>query len=133
MTVSSERRLKRLKDLLDQLERLPASADRDRMLREVRGRVVDLDTGEPPRAMMPVDATPDPAPRTVRAPRSVRRMPADEGRRPRAVPLPEPAKPAHVASLGADELLSLEPSGPLPPLREARAEPAGAWRRGLRG
>ena len=48
------KRVKRLKDLVDLLERLPASPDRDRVLSEVRSRVVDLDTGVTPRAMLPV-------------------------------------------------------------------------------
>jgi hypothetical protein len=48
------KRVKRLKDLVDLLERLPASPDRDRVLSEVRSRAVDLDTGVTPRAMLPV-------------------------------------------------------------------------------
>src|SRR5687767_3534008 len=55
-------RIKRLKDLVDQLERLPPSSDRDRVLSEVRSRAVDLDTGVTPRAMLPVrEPLPPPA------------------------------------------------------------------------
>ena len=55
------KRVKRLKDLVGLLERLPASPDRDRVLSEVRSRAVDLDTGVRPRAMLPVrDPTPPP-------------------------------------------------------------------------
>jgi hypothetical protein len=56
------KRIKRLKDLVDLLERLPASPDRDRVLSEVRSRAVDLDTGVTPRAMLPVR---EPAPPPV--------------------------------------------------------------------
>jgi hypothetical protein len=126
MMVSTERRLKQLRDLVDQLERLPASAERDRMLREVRGRLVDVDTGVTPRAMMPVDEAdrprsvprrPEPAPRPEAAPR---REPP---------PRPEPAPTFELTSLGSDELLWL--ADPPPPARpEQRARP---WTRGLRG
>jgi hypothetical protein len=54
--VVSEERRRRLKEMLAQLERLPASPERDRMLREVRSRAVDLDTGVSPRPLLPVDA-----------------------------------------------------------------------------
>ena len=54
-TVSEVRRM-RLKELIAQLEQLPASEQRDRMLSEVRSRAVDLDTGVAPRAMLPVHA-----------------------------------------------------------------------------
>jgi len=45
-----------LKRLVARLEQLPASPQRERMLSEVRSRVVDLDTGVTPRAMLTVDA-----------------------------------------------------------------------------
>src|SRR3954451_19369808 len=84
--------LRRLKDLVDQLERLPASPDRDRMLTEVRSRVVDVDTGVTPRAMLPLrEPTPPPLackPRPERyRPRAVTRTPS----RPRPF---QPARPA---------------------------------------
>ena len=56
-------RLKRMKELVDQLEQLPAWPDRDRVLAEVRSRAVDVDTGVTPRAMLPVrEPTPPPVP-----------------------------------------------------------------------
>jgi hypothetical protein len=54
--LASPRRHTQLKRLVAQLEQLPASPQRDRMLGEVRSRVVDLDTGVTPRAMLTVDA-----------------------------------------------------------------------------
>jgi hypothetical protein len=41
-------RLEQLRGLLDRLERMPASADRDWMIAEVRARAVDVETGVPP-------------------------------------------------------------------------------------
>jgi hypothetical protein len=139
--MSGDNRLKRLRDLVAQLERLPVSDKRDRMLREVRGRIVDLDTGVTPRAMLPLESDP-----------------AAEVPRPRA-PLPEPPRPepvaedeapspprveieaesssigtADVLAIGADDLLFLDDPAPFAPEREGRAGPAAApWTRGLRG
>ena len=59
--MSSEHRLRRLRELLARIEQLPASSERERMLGEVRARVVDVDTGVTPRAMLPVDPVPTPA------------------------------------------------------------------------
>jgi hypothetical protein len=135
--VSSEQRLQRLRDLLAQLERLPASADRERMLREVRGRLVDVDTGVTPRAMMPIEAeamqAAEPAPRAVRAPRPRPPVPASDARPPRAVPPPEPPKPVETISLGVSDLLSLDDPAPSPPREERSERRAGPWTRGLRG
>jgi len=52
--MASGLRVKRLKDMVDQIERLPASEARDRLLNEVRSRAVDVDTGVTPRAMLPL-------------------------------------------------------------------------------
>ena len=61
--MATEPRIKRLKDMVDQLERLPASPDRDRLLSEVRSRAVDVDTGVTPRSMLPMrEPEPEPAP-----------------------------------------------------------------------
>ena len=158
VSVRSEDRLRRLRELLDQLERLPASAERDRMLREVRGRVVDVDTGVAPRELQPVE--PEEAMRAagrlaiMRPSRAVTPTPADEAGQPRATPLPAPLQvspgpTAPVASrevtddgspvdardrlmLVADELLSLDEYDTFSP-SEAQSEPPPAWTRGLRG
>src|SRR6185437_9270954 len=63
--VSSEHRLQRLRELLARLEQLPASPETERMLAEVRSRLVDVDTGVTPRAMLPVDRVPAPAAKAV--------------------------------------------------------------------
>jgi len=54
--LASPRRHTQLQRLVARLEQLPASPQRERMLGEVRSRVVDLDTGVTPRAMLPLDA-----------------------------------------------------------------------------
>jgi len=82
-------RVKRLKDLIDEIMRLPESPDRDRLLSEVRSRAVDLDTGVTPRAMLPV-REPDPVPVAPRLPKRRAVMPPAP---PRA-PSPTPAQPA---------------------------------------
>jgi hypothetical protein len=82
--VSSEHRLRRLRELLARIEQLPASSERERMLAEVRARVVDVDTGVTPRAMLPVDLiptlAPDPGPPTDHAPKAVARTRAAHDR-----------------------------------------------------
>jgi hypothetical protein len=50
------RRVKRLRDLVAQIELLPVSPDRDRLLSEFRSRAVDVDTGVTPRAIPPARA-----------------------------------------------------------------------------
>jgi hypothetical protein len=145
VSASSEHRLKRLRELIAQLERLPASAERDRMLREVRARVVDVDTGFAPRAFLPSDVDSILAsgpgssiPRKVDAPK-----PAEDRPRPRPIALPQSSKPVHVppnapvrradAEVAADVLLCLDDSTSFWP-GEAEAEAAPApWTRGLRG
>ena len=59
--MATEPRIQRLRDMVAQLERLPASPDRDRLLSEVRSRAVDVDTGVTPRSMLPM-REPEPAP-----------------------------------------------------------------------
>ena len=132
-------RLKRLKELVDQLEQLPASPDRDRVLAEVRSRAVDVDTGVTPRAMLPV-REPTPPPR--------RRHPSarPERFRPRPTTPARPVQPARPAVAHTttdrpgvllwDDRLSLEDSPELAPLPHAMGNPDGSvqpWAFGLRG
>jgi hypothetical protein len=128
-------RLQRLKDLVDQLERLPPSADRDRVLAEVRSRAVDVDTGVTPRAMLPVrEPTPPPA---HKAP--ARRYRPSATRHTRSSPAKAaPATVAAVSDLGAlrwDDRLSLEDAPELAPLPRASGADGSAppWGFGLRG
>jgi hypothetical protein len=60
-------RVERLRDLVQVIERLPVSPERDRLLSEVRARAVDVDTGVRPRAMLPL-REPAPAPARPRSP-----------------------------------------------------------------
>jgi hypothetical protein len=122
-------RIKRLKDLVDRLERLPASEDRDRVLRQVRSRAVDIDTGETPSAMLPVR---EPiAPRVMTAPAPKRDRPA----RTTWPAAPPPPRAVEVAAsepreewVSLDERLSLE-DAPAP--EGVQAVPP--WTLGLRG
>jgi hypothetical protein len=78
----SDDRLQRLRDLVARLEKLPESAERDRVLAEVRARAVDIDTGETPRAMLPVDEA-MPLPPVNPAPSAPRRREVTTPYRPR--------------------------------------------------
>jgi hypothetical protein len=142
MSSSSEQRLKRLRDLLAQLERLPPSAERERMLREVRARVVDVDTGESPRAMLPVDIdsmleSGGGAPAT-RAPKRVPTQPAGERRPPATVMVPKAPPPVSAAAPEAGSWADAEIARERPPLADVLSlddapTTTGPWTRGLRG
>lgn len=120
-------RLDRLRALAGRLERLPASAERDWVIKEVRARAADVETGDPSRAMRAFD---------VDAAAEVARPRADGRRRERGpAPAPtalKPAAPVAAPSLRRPEpfidsaVLSLEQS--LPGDGQVRA-----WTRGLRG
>jgi len=56
--MTADSRLKRLRDLIVEVEQMPPSPKRDRVLQEIRDRAVDVDTGVTPRAMLPVDPAP---------------------------------------------------------------------------
>jgi hypothetical protein len=125
-------RIKRLKDLVDRLERLPASEDRDRVLREVRSRAVDIDTGVTPRAMLPVrEPIPPRVPAANRDPAASTTRPAASP--PRAVEITVPAV-AGGASHDRHEWVSM---GGLLSLEDAPESPdvpaIPPWRLGLRG
>src|SRR4051794_29683686 len=128
-------RVKRLNDLLHLLERLPATPDRDRVVREVRSRAVDLDTGVTPRAMLPLR---EPAPPLdLAAPPKRRRASGITRTPPPLRPTIELARPAWAAArsnnqeewLSTDARLSLEDAA-LPQAREP-GNPVRAWKLGL--
>src|SRR5687768_7234560 len=117
------RRVKRLRDLVAQIELLPVSPDRERLLSEFRSRVVDVDTGVTPRAMLPL-REPALAP-VLRRPPQRDRAPSITLMAPRSpAPAVEFARPASAASRSTnveepfcvDERLSLEDSLRLSPL-----------------
>jgi hypothetical protein len=141
VSASSEHRINRLRQLLAQLERLPASPERDRMLREVRARVVDVDTGDEPTTLLAGYAesalAADPRVQARQAPKAVPPAP------------PEPPKPGaapHGAGVGQvttgaadplplapDEVLSLDDSDPFWPADAPADLTVAPWTRGLRG
>jgi hypothetical protein len=142
-------RLTRLRALVDRLERLPESAEREWALAEVRARIVDVETGFTPRTMRalepepPIRPTEPPAARSVnedavKRPSSKRRSRVRSGPAQRPLspvtaprPAPEPVPVDRAAVLGTDGLLSLEDlaadttGGP--------GNGAAPWTRGLRG
>src|SRR5881398_1641115 len=80
-------RLEQLRELLARLERMPASGERDWMLREVRARAVDVETGVRPVAMRALpgdDAEPEipAAPQASRIEAATRVLPSKARRRP---------------------------------------------------
>jgi len=121
----AEERVKRLRDLVDRLERLPASPDRDRVLSEVRSRAVDVDTGITPRAMLPAR---EPAP-PARPPVPRREKPPKPPYRPVAVP--RPSNELEELIFGDDRLSLEEPS--LPEVRAHGGRVTPPWALGLRG
>ena len=126
----SDDRLQRLRDLVARLEKLPESAERDRVLAEVRARAVDIDTGETPRAMLPVDAA-MPLPLANPAPSAPRKDVTPYRPRPerpistRTFPLAPVTGRAELSPL--DERLCLE-EPPAPAEQAPRP-----WEQGLRG
>jgi len=126
-------RVRRLKDLVDRLERLPASEDRDRVLREVRSRAVDIDTGVTPRAMLPVrELIPPRAPAANREPATTTIVPP-AAPPPRAVEIAEPVFAAGASRdrhkwVSIGRVLSLEDE---PVSLDVQTLPP--WRLGLRG
>ena len=142
---SDDPRLTRLRALIAKLERLPASTQRERALTEVRARIVDVETGEVPRAMRPVEepAPPEPASKPRRTPASVRRERPEALRRPVVEPAspippvsagtPAPATDASQPSLGSDGLLWLDDEAGAGPEADGGEGGGAPWRRGLRG
>ena len=148
-------RLKQLHLLKDRLERMPASPKRDWMLKEVRTRSVDVETGVRPRPIRPLES--DDAPigtasietdaREIEAPKRRDTTPSRTApSRPRvaaAVPfevvLEAPVKPQPTAPVAAsdDRLDLLEHGGVLclgdPPPEEPLDAGQTPWARGLRG
>jgi hypothetical protein len=128
-------RIKRLKDLIDAVERLPASPERERLLSEVRSRAVDLDTGVTPRAMLPV-REPATMPAATRPPKARAVAPPPRPRTPS--PTPSAAPLASTPNLDWDRvingtaLLSLDEAPECwPSLHDAKTP--RPWTLGLRG
>jgi hypothetical protein len=157
--MNDRERLEQLRALVVRLERMPASAERDWVLGEIRARAVDVETGEKPAAMraLPGDvAEPAEVPAAPEVPRvkavetvprpKPRRRPAS--RRPAArtawgAPRVRLAVPTSTTSLAAPRRRAahhsvvdlLEQGGELclddpPPVADGASRP---WSAGLRG
>jgi hypothetical protein len=138
-------RLDLLRELLDRLERMPASASRDRTLADVRARVVDVETGTPPTPMraLPQDEL-EAEIAAERSPRAepvtrVKTRPRRPSRRVQRARLVHPAArmpPAPVRERGREEVVDLLEQGGTMCLDEPAAAAAAAhrpWSAGLRG
>src|SRR5688500_213077 len=141
--MATGRRVKRLRDLVAQIELLPASPERERLLSEFRSRVVDVDTGVTPRTMLPLRAS-APAPVPRRPPQRDRAPDMTRMAAPPPAPAVELARPASAASSSKnveepfwlDERLSLEDSlrlSPLPLFGDGAKRAVPSWTLGLRG
>jgi hypothetical protein len=126
-------RLDHLRGLLERLERMPASANRDWMLAQVRGRAVDVETSTAPAPMRPLphdelEATKVAEPPRVRADRT------RAGRRVRAVsPLVARVTPGPARERRHEDVMDLLEHGGVMSLEDAQAHPRRAWSGGLRG
>jgi hypothetical protein len=136
--MSSADRVTQLRDLADRLARLPATEERDRMLRKVRARAVDLDTGVTTRLGLTGAARKRAVPVVIPVAVLEVARASLKGWHPRTARSNLAAVGDRVATLrssdvlAADERLTLEdspaPEGPAPGRRGHRA-----WERGLRG
>ena len=136
-------RLEHLRDLLGRLERMPASGDRDWMLKEVRARAVDVETGVTPSAVrsLPMDdagiAGVDAAVvQPIAAPARRKRARVRTVRRPTVVPVPPLSLPAPRERRGHDSVVDLLQPGGLLCLDDSPADtaaPGRPWECGLRG
>ncbi len=139
-------RLDQLRGLLDRVGRMPASAERDWTLAEVRARVVDVETGTPPtpmRALPPdeleAEIAAERSPRTEALPRAKIRS-RKPSRRAQRARLGHPAAartpPVPIRERGRDEVVDLLEQGGVMCLEEPAAAANAArrsWTRGLRG
>ena len=143
--MAAGRRVKRLREMVEQIQRLPASPARDRLLSEVRSRAVDVDTGVTPRAILPVREPampPDPPrpPKGDAAPRVGRTAlepPAPKVvlARPAAIVSGLPNGPEEPSPWDSDQLSLEDPLqlAPLPYVRGRGDRAIPPWALGLRG
>jgi hypothetical protein len=136
-------RVKRLREMVAQLERLPESPDRDRLLSEVRSRAVDVDTGVTPDPIRAI-RDPEPAPAAPRPPKRARQA----GTTPPPSAPPSPAaefarsvsapggrdKPREPQPPSLEGVVSLEDSldSALPAVLGRGGRPVPPWTLGLR-
>jgi hypothetical protein len=141
--MATGQRVKRLNDMVDRIERLPASEVRDRLLREVRSRAVDVDTGVTPRAMLPL-REPTPPPTLRRPPKRNKTTVIRRAASQPPTPAVEPPRRSPAAkrrtepqqSVWRDDHLSLEDTlqrAPLPYVRVRGNRTVPPWTFGLRG
>jgi hypothetical protein len=127
-------RLQQLRGLLDRLERMPQSADRDWMLAEVRRRAVDVESGiplTPMRAMPQDELEAERSAAVVKQPRKSSRP----AQRPRPVRAPARVPPAPLRERELEDVVDLLERGGLLSLDDSPAPASDAsrpWSKGLR-
>jgi hypothetical protein len=149
--MNDHNRLDQLHVLIGRLERMPASPDRDWIMREIRARAVDVEIGERPRPVRPRNpdaetspgeaAGPERSKPRARTPRQVTVTQARAVDRPTEIQPPKPPSPPAAAPAGRDGRVDLLELGGVLCLGEPPAEaPQGTgrvasppWARGLRG
>ena len=152
--MNDRERLEQLRGLLDRIERMPASADRDWMLRAVRARTVDVETGVKPAALRalpqgeadaeiaaalasPVAAAACRKPtRVTPARRATERAAVRAPRARRALPISRPSLPAVQERAGDESAVDLLGQGGVLCLGDPPAAAATGnrpWSAGLRG
>jgi hypothetical protein len=110
-------RLEHLRGLLDRLERMPVSADRDWMLNEVRARAVDVETGVTPARVLALPVVDEQAASAAAEAAPVRA--SGTPARPRSIRVKTPRR---AAGTTVRTTPAVSPSrSPLPPLRERNA------------
>jgi hypothetical protein len=109
--MNDRHRLKQLRVLLDRLERMPASPNRDRMLSEVRARAVDVETGVRPAPIRPLHS--DEA--TVRADARESKAPKRRDTTPRrTAPSRPPVDAAPPFEVVLEAPVAAQPRAPVP-------------------
>jgi hypothetical protein len=108
--MNDRERLEQLRAMLVRLERMPASAERDWMLGEIRVRAVDVETGEKPVAMraLPGDGADPENPATP----ELSRIEAAETVPPRPRRRPAPRRPAARTARGVPHARLAGPASP---------------------
>jgi hypothetical protein len=151
-------RLTRLRALVAELERLPASPRAEWMLAQARARLVDVETGERTQALRPLDEdSPDDlsgppareaagssrrrAPKSPKPPRetpvppiaSAEALESDEREAPKETAAPVAPSEFDAAGFGVEGVLSLEDAPAHDPSADDGQPRPRPWRRGLRG
>jgi hypothetical protein len=140
--MNDRNRLDQLRGLLDRLEHMPASGERDWMLGEVRGRAVDVETGmpltplrAPTQHQLEAEIAAERSPRTPPV-KTRRKRPSRRAQRPKRVHFAARTPQVVRSERGHERVVDLLEQGGVMCLDDAPATATGAgrpWSGGLRG